>query len=248
MDSVWEKAALLPEFPQLEGDLRTDVLVIGGGLAGILCAWHLNRAGVECTLIEENRLMHGVSGRTTAKLTSQHGLIYGKLLSEFGPEKARLYWQANEEALSAFRTLASEADCDFETQSNFLYQRDAADKLERERSAIETLKIPYVWEDSLPLPFPVAGAIGFADQAQFHPLKLAEHLCGALKIYEHTKALEFLGNRVVCHSIPIRPGRNLAIIVESASINHRQKQMGYNAAQELYRRLQDSLAKKNRED
>ena len=55
---------------------------------------------------------------------------------------------------------------------------------------------------------------------------------------------EFLGNKVVCHSIPIRPGRNLAIIVESASINHRQKQMGYNAAQELYRRVQESLTHK----
>jgi len=56
--------------------------------------------------------------------------------------------------------------------------------------------------------------------------------------------IEFLGNRVVCHSIPIRPGRNLAVILESASINHRQKQMGYNAAQELYRRVQQSLTKK----
>ena len=55
---------------------------------------------------------------------------------------------------------------------------------------------------------------------------------------------EFLGNRVVCHSIPIRPGRNLAIIVESASVNHRQKQMGYNAAQELYKRVQQNLTKK----
>ena len=55
---------------------------------------------------------------------------------------------------------------------------------------------------------------------------------------------EFLGNRVQCHSIPIRPGRNVAIIVESASINHRQKQMGYNAAQELYKRLQESLTQK----
>ncbi|MDD3141760.1 MAG: HPr(Ser) kinase/phosphatase [Lachnospiraceae bacterium] len=55
---------------------------------------------------------------------------------------------------------------------------------------------------------------------------------------------EFLGNKVVCHSIPIRPGRNLAIIVESASVNHRQKQMGYNAAQELYRRVQENLEKK----
>ncbi len=55
---------------------------------------------------------------------------------------------------------------------------------------------------------------------------------------------EFLGNRVVCHSLPIRPGRNLAVIVESAAVNHRQKKMGYNAAQELYNRVQQSLAKR----
>lgn len=55
---------------------------------------------------------------------------------------------------------------------------------------------------------------------------------------------EFLGNKVVCHQLPIRPGRNLAVIVETAAINHRQKNMGYNAAQELYRRVQANLAKK----
>ena len=54
---------------------------------------------------------------------------------------------------------------------------------------------------------------------------------------------EFLGNKVTCHSIPIRPGRNLAIIVESAAVNHRQKKMGYNAAQELYRRVQESISR-----
>ena len=55
---------------------------------------------------------------------------------------------------------------------------------------------------------------------------------------------EFLGNKVVCHSIPIRPGRNLAIIVETAAVNHRQKKMGYNAAQELYNRVQQNLVKR----
>ncbi len=59
---------------------------------------------------------------------------------------------------------------------------------------------------------------------------------------------EYLGNKVVCHNIPIRPGRNLAIICESAAINHRQKKMGYNAAQELYRRVQESLTRKRDED
>ena len=55
---------------------------------------------------------------------------------------------------------------------------------------------------------------------------------------------EYLGNKVVCHRIPVRPGRNLAVIVECAAINHRQKQMGYNAAEELYRRVQENLRKK----
>ena len=59
---------------------------------------------------------------------------------------------------------------------------------------------------------------------------------------------EFLGNKVVCHSLPIRPGRNLAIIVESAAVNHRQKKMGYNAAKELYKRVQESLAKRREAD
>ena len=57
---------------------------------------------------------------------------------------------------------------------------------------------------------------------------------------------EFLGNKVVCHSLPIRPGRNLAIIVEAAAVNHRQKKMGYNAARELYKRVQESLIKKTK--
>ena len=59
---------------------------------------------------------------------------------------------------------------------------------------------------------------------------------------------EFLGNKVVCQSLPIRPGRNLAVIVESAAANHRQKKMGYNAAQELYNRVQNSLMKNKDED
>ena len=61
------------------------------------------------------------------------------------------------------------------------------------------------------------------------------------------KYTEFLGNKVVCHSVPVRPGRNLAVIVEAAAVNHRQKKMGYNAAQELFNRVQANMAK-GRED
>ena len=196
MASVWEKEVQLPRFAPLEGDLRTDVLVVGGGLAGLLCAYELTRAGVDCTLIEQNRLLSGVSGRTTAKLTAQHGLIYQKLLRKFGPEQAKRYFQANREAVEALGELAKKADCDFSAQSSYLYTTGSLQELAQEAEACEKLQIPYIWKDELPLPFPVAGALGMANQGQFHPLKLAACLARDLKIFENTKALAFLGNRV----------------------------------------------------
>ena len=196
MDSIWEKGIQLPRFSQLEGDLRTDVLVIGGGLAGVLCAWNLTRAGVNCALIEQDRIMGGVSGRTTAKLTAQHGLIFEKLLKKFGPEKARLYWQANQEAVAALGELAHKGNCDFQEQNSYIYARGSTEKLEREMETYERLGIPFQWKRKLPLPFAVTGALCFSRQAQFHPLKLAAYLAKDLPIYENTKALSFLGNRV----------------------------------------------------
>lgn len=196
MDSIWVKDVTMPRFPRLKQDLCTDVLIIGGGMAGLLCAERLTRAGVDCVLIEQNRLMGGVSGRTTAKLTSQHGLVYDKLLKKLGTQRARLYYQANEDALTAFRTLAERADCDFQVQSSYLYATADTKQLEAEMAAYEHLQIPAQWESSLPLPFPITGAVSFSNQGQFHPLKLAAHIAGDLKIYEDTKALAFAGNRV----------------------------------------------------
>ena len=89
MDSIWKQTAELPRFAPLEGDLKTDVLVIGGGMAGLLCAYWLDRAGVDYALVEAGRLCGGVTGNTTAKLTFQHGLIYARLLREFGLGRAR---------------------------------------------------------------------------------------------------------------------------------------------------------------
>lgn len=196
MNTIWEKDIQMPRFPQLKTDLQTDVLIIGGGLTGLLCADRLKRAAVDCVLIEQNRLMSGVSGRTTAKLTSQHGLIYHKLLRKFGQERSQLYRQANEDALTAFRELAATADCDFQEQTNWIYATGGTAKLERELAACTQLDIPVKWERSLPLPFLVAGAIGFSGQAQFHPMKLAAHIADGLNIYEDTKALAFYGNQV----------------------------------------------------
>lgn len=196
MDSIWNADVQMPRFPQLDEDLHTDVLIIGGGFAGLLYAWNLTRLGVDCTLIEQRRIMGGVSGRTTAKLTAQHGLIYDKLLKKYGPEQAKRYYQANRAGVTALKKLAQSADCDFQAESSYLYATGSTAALEAELAACKQLGIPARWERKVPLPFPVTGAVSFSEQGQFHPLKLAAHIAKDLPIYENTKALAFLGNRV----------------------------------------------------
>lgn len=189
MESIWTRTAALPPFPSLEGDRKTDVLVIGGGLTGILCAWMLRQAGTDCTLIEAGRLCGGTTGRTTAKITSQHGLVYHRLVKEFGADAARLYWQAQETALARYRILSRGIGCDFEEKDNYVYSLNAPGQLEKELAALERIGAPARFVRELPLPFPVAGAVCFPAQGQFHPLQFLAGIVRDLPVYERTRAL-----------------------------------------------------------
>lgn len=82
--SIWSSSCGLPEFPDLKKDIKTGVLIIGGGIAGILCGFMLEQAGVDYILLEADRICSGITKNTTAKITSQHGLIYDKLLKRLG--------------------------------------------------------------------------------------------------------------------------------------------------------------------
>ena len=195
-NSIWTKDVRLPAFGQLQEDVKTDVLIIGGGLAGLLCAYRLTKAGVGCVLIEADRVMHGVSRNTTAKVTSQHGLVYHKLVRRFGTETAYRYWKINEEAIGALGRLAREVDCDWEEKDHFVFSTGDLRPLEEEMAALIRARIPAQWAQSAPLPMPVTGAVRFANQAQFHPLKFANYLVQGLRIYENTRANQFVGNRV----------------------------------------------------
>lgn len=178
MESIWTKTAELPRFDPLDGNLRTGVLIVGGGMAGLLCAYWLAQAGVDYALVEADRICGGATKNTTAKLTSQHGLIYARLFREFGPEGARLYLEANQAALERYRALCRNMDCDFEERDAYVYSLDNRRKLDRELEALSRLNFPAELSEDPPLPFPTAGAVKFPDQAQFHPLKFAAAIAG----------------------------------------------------------------------
>ncbi len=194
--SLWSETESLPCFSALSGSMKTDVLVIGGGLAGLLTAYKLKEKGVDCVLVEKGRIMGGISGNTTAKITAQHGLIYHKLLKDFGKEKAGLYLKMNLDALEEYSKLVGEIPCDFEIRDNYIYSTENEKKLCDEMNALSILGYEAQFERRLPIPVASFGAVRFLNQAQFHPIKFAKGLLDRLKIYENTFVREVSGNTV----------------------------------------------------
>lgn len=197
MDSIWTKTVTMPSFPALEGDIKTDVLIIGGGMAGILCAHFLQEQGVDYVLAEGREICSGVTKNTTAKITSQHGLIYQKIAKQRGMEMAAMYLGANQAAVRAYGELAKGIDCDFERKTNYVYSLKSRKKLEKEAKILTKIGFDNIFAEYTELPFRVKGAIGFPNQAQFHPLKFVAGLAKRLRIYEHTYVKKLKPHRAV---------------------------------------------------
>ena len=140
-------------------------------MAGVLCAYMLQKAGVDYVLAEAERIGSGITKYTTAKITAQHGLIYSKLIKEFGREKARQYLLSNLFAVEKYRELCADMDCDFENRDSYVYSLDNIDVIDDEIAALKELGYSAEYVRSTPLPFSVAGALKFKNQAQFSPLK-----------------------------------------------------------------------------
>ena len=203
MESLWSKTASLPEFPVLPGDRKTDVLIIGGGIAGLLLAYELQKAGVEYMLVEASEICSGITKNTTAKITSQHGLCYTKLAKRLG-DGAGLYLRANQEALEEFRNIARRVPCDFQEKDAFVYTLSSPEKIRQEAENLRKLGFLAKIVQELPLPLPIQNALCFPKQAEFHPLKFAAGIAPGLHIYTHTKVLEFLNDG---HLIQTNRGR-----------------------------------------
>lgn len=204
MDSVWRKTADLPHFEKLTGDVKTDVLIIGGGITGILCAYFMKERGIEYLLVEGEEICHGVTGNTTAKITAQHGLIYSKMIRHMGLEKTKLYLEANQSAVLKYAQLAEHYTCDFIEKKSFVYSVDDRKKLEQEADSYRLLGLSDAIVETPELPFATAGAVVMHDQAQFHPLKFLGGIARELNIYEHTFVTQLMPGRALTEEASIR--------------------------------------------
>ena len=156
---VWNTSVDLPRFEQLKHDLKTDVLIIGGGLTGILTAYKLSELGVQFALVEANTICRGVTLNTTAKITSQHALIYSKIYKEYGLEKAQMYYKSNQEALEEFKTRCKNIDCDFEEKSAYVYSLNRSDKINDELDVLNKIKAEFEYKNKIDLPLNIAGKV-----------------------------------------------------------------------------------------
>ena len=205
MKSIWCDLNF-PTFKSLSGDISTDVLIIGGGIAGLLTAYFLDRAGVDYLLVEKNKICTGVTANTTAKITVGQGFNYHKILSLRGKEMAQAYYHANKRAVKEYFSLCKNIDCDFEVKDNFVYSFEKH-KIEKELEALEKIGYKAEYCDKLNLPFETAGAVKTKSQAQFHPLKFLAKISENLNICEQTKVREMVGNTAITEKGKIKAKR-----------------------------------------
>ena len=199
LDSIWFKTVKKPKFERLEKNIKTDVLIVGGGMAGVLCAYMLQNAGIDYVLTEAKEICSGITQKTTAKITCQHGLIYDKIIKNFDINFAKLYFKAQDDACKMYSKLCKNIDCDYEIKDSYVFSVTDKEKIDNEILAYNKLGLDSAF-NNINLPFDVAGVVCLKDQAQFHPLKFAYGLSKDLNIYENTKVVQLLPNKAITNN------------------------------------------------
>ena len=183
MNSLWiDEIEKINSNGELSEDTSANVCIIGAGISGITLSYYLTKKGYKTIVIERNEIGHGVTGHTTAKITSQHSLIYHYLSNQYGIKFAKKYFEANEEAIKNIEEIVREnnIDCDFERKNNYIYtiNEENVEKIDEEAESLKYININAEKVEKSDLPFKIQKGVVFKNQAQFNPLK---YLAGLTK-------------------------------------------------------------------
>ena len=195
-ECCWTATADATSYATLKHSGSTDVAVVGAGIVGLTATYMLAQAGLSVTVLEARQVGRQVTGRSTAKVTAQHGLIYRHLIDTLGIEGAQRYADANRSGVEQIRGWVDKLaiDCDFEPKDAFAYTCDSSlrSEIEREAEAARSVGFEADVLAKAPLPFETAGALRFRDQAQFNPVQYLIGLAAAIEaagggIFENTR-------------------------------------------------------------
>lgn len=202
-------------FPRLKEELYVDVAVLGGGIVGVTTATFLKESGFKVVLIEADRIVKDVTVGTTAKISAAPNMIYDRLISNLGIEKAQKFADASMKSVEKISEIVNERniDCDFHRLPLYIYSEsyENKEKIQREYNAAKELRLPVSYTEDVPLPFKTGPAIKYDNQAQFHPRKyllaLSEDLNGdGSYVFEQTRV------------ITVKNGEEKEIITDQGSI------------------------------
>lgn len=213
--SFWKHDSLDAVYPRLGYDIVADVVIVGAGITGLTAAYLLKQSGLTVVVLEKSTVGGGTTGRTTGKVTSQHNLVYYNMHRHFGERAARIYGQANQAAIERINAIIAQEDiaCDWQRDDSYVYTRDPGkvEEYKTEAKIAAYLGLPATFETKTPLPFTVAGAVKFANQAKLHSIKY---------LYGLARAVSGQGSHVLEHSqvVGIRDGTPAIVRTRKAKI------------------------------
>lgn len=190
--SIWSEFNQKANYESLDRDIKCEVLVVGGGLAGVLTAHRLHASGKSVVLVEADSIGSGITRNTTAVITAQHDTCYADLIEMHGFDIAKAYLRANLKAVEEYKKLCENIDCDFNIKPSYMYS--LSNDLSYECTALKSLGYDAELTRHTGLPFEVKSAVKFPEMAEFHPLKFLYALANDLNIYEHTKIIDIDGH------------------------------------------------------
>ncbi|MGH6783915.1 MAG: NAD(P)/FAD-dependent oxidoreductase, partial [Sphingomicrobium sp.] len=186
--------------PSLKGKAEMDFAIIGGGIVGIMIARLLKDRGLRVAVVESGRIGHGVTGRSTAKVTAQHRLFLQRIEQSNGADAARVYAEANRAGVRLIAELVERhrLACDFEPADSFVYATTVkgAEQLDEEQAAAGRAGLPMQIVGDPGLPFPIRAALCLPDQAQFQPVDFVAQLAATIagdgsNLFEHSPVIDW---------------------------------------------------------
>ncbi len=198
MKSIWQENTSTEKRGELKEDIRADAVIIGGGMCGILCAYFLKEAGANVVVLEADEICSGQTGRSTAKITFQHGLMFNKLEQDLGKFKAQSYIELQKNALMRYERLIKDKnlDCDYKKRLSCVYSLEDERKMIKEEKSAQELGVDAYFSLDTELPFKVKGAVYVKNAAVFNPVKFAKGISEEIKIYENSPVTGVKGNVV----------------------------------------------------